>query len=1092
MNCFSPRTAPALAVAFFLSLGGIQLLAQTIALPGLPALNSTTARLAARPPQVPPSERYSVSLDLAEVTHDLGPADAPEPTSDTPLQVGVVRQVQTPATEKAKRFQNADGTQLMIFAIKSPGARAVRVQFNHFNIAPGDEVYVRSAGGTGGVGGPYRVDGERQGEEFWSASVEGDTAVVEYHFRSQESALFVSAVAHIFKAAEADEAPDVLSCHIDASCSSTGPKDAVARIRYVSGSGVYVCTGTLLNNTTGDRTPYFYVANHCIGNQAEASSMETFWLYQTSACNAGTLRPDWQQNSAGADLLATSTPNDSTLLRLRSPAPSAVAFAGWNASAQSIQTPVFGLHHPDGYTPPSITSHLRRAQGSILTTHDACPDSGLTSGYEVEWTSGNTEQGSSGSGLFISDGAGTYLVGTLSCGPVPDSCSFRRGLYGKFANFFPEVRQYLDAGPLPAPVAQTAASVWSYGFQPAWTPVANATGYRLDVSTSSDFSSYVGVYQNYNVGSYSTVDGLSPNTTYYYRIRAYNSNETSPNSNTVAVTTRPPLISVTVNTTPGALQFMVDNVTYTGPRTFQWYAGSTHTIAAFTQPGTFGSRYVWTRWSDGGAISHTVAPTANTAYVAEYVRQYPLTTIGWPAGSVSPADGWYDFGTSVTLTAIPEEGDSFVSWAGTGFGSYTGSVNPIVVTMNAAITQRARFSGGAEVVVRSQPGGWYNVDGVSYQFPQVFYWAAGSPHTLEALSPQSPTSGVRYVWRSWSDGEPASHVVAPASDTVYVVDYGTQYYLTMSPNGGTVTPASGWYDAGENVAIFASRPGYVFNRWQGTGNVSYNGTANPATVRMGGPISQVPVFYPVVKPDFDRNDHSDIVWQNSRTGERAVWLMDGRDLTGEHFLPTVAPAWQIATSADFNRDGHVDIVWQNNQNGQRVIWLMNNGQIVGESWLPLIPLVWQIAGSGDFNQDQKTDLVWQNSLTGQRTVWFMNDAAYAYDYPLQSVGVEWQIAAVADFNQDSRPDLLWQNQATGQRAVWLMSGIARTGERFLPAVETAWQIGGAGDYNADGYTDILWQHTQTGQRAIWFMNETTLAGEHFLPAVSTEWQIRNH
>jgi hypothetical protein len=92
----------------------------------------------------------------------------------------------------------------------------------------------------------------------------------------------------------------------------------------------------------------------------------------------------------------------------------------------------------------------------------------------------------------------------------------------------------------PAPNAQPETDVTFSSFTAHWSSVSGAIDYRLDVSTSNNFTTYVPGYQNLHVGittSYN-VTGLSANTNYYYRLRAYNGCDTSPNSNVKSVKTK--------------------------------------------------------------------------------------------------------------------------------------------------------------------------------------------------------------------------------------------------------------------------------------------------------------------------------------------------------------------------------------------------------------------------------------------------------------------------------------------------------------------------------------------------------------------------
>ncbi len=95
--------------------------------------------------------------------------------------------------------------------------------------------------------------------------------------------------------------------------------------------------------------------------------------------------------------------------------------------------------------------------------------------------------------------------------------------------------------PPPAPVAGAASNSTSISFTANWGLSNSATSYRLDVSTNSSFSSFLNGFNDFSVVSNNAiVTGLSPGTTYYYRVRAVNAFGVSSNSNTVVTVTIPP------------------------------------------------------------------------------------------------------------------------------------------------------------------------------------------------------------------------------------------------------------------------------------------------------------------------------------------------------------------------------------------------------------------------------------------------------------------------------------------------------------------------------------------------------------------------
>ena len=301
-----------------------------------------------------------------------------------------------------------------------------------------------------------------------------------------------------------------------------------------------------------------------------------------------------------------------------------------------------------------------------------------------------------------------------------------------------------------------------------------------------------------------------------------------------------PLTSV--STFPVGLQVTVDGVAATcSPYcNYYWVPGTSHTIAASTQPGTTGTQWLWASWSDAGAASHGItASTSGASYTASFNPQYYFTSSVSPSGTgtVAPGSGWYNAGASFWATATPNTGYQLSSF------SPGGAVPSYDVVMNGPVTLIANFVAfTGQTITSNPPGAVLTVDGNSCTAPCTFYWTTGAQHTIATTSPQSLGSGSQLVFASWSDGSTgSSDTITAAAGTTYTANFNAQYYLTtaVSPSGdGTVNLGSGWYNAGAQVTLTASASsGYQFTNFTGTAN-----GGSPLSITMNAPASETANF----------------------------------------------------------------------------------------------------------------------------------------------------------------------------------------------------------------------------------------------------------
>jgi uncharacterized repeat protein (TIGR03803 family) len=230
----------------------------------------------------------------------------------------------------------------------------------------------------------------------------------------------------------------------------------------------------------------------------------------------------------------------------------------------------------------------------------------------------------------------------------------------------------------------------------------------------------------------------------------------------------------------------------------------------------------------------------------------------------------------------------------------------------------------------------------------------------------------------------------------------------------------------------------------------------------------------------DSDPGSDIIWQNTTTGQASIWEMDGNALVGGGKVsPNPGTNWRAVGTDDFTGDGRFDILWQNTSTGQASIWEVNGNSLIGGG--PVAPnpgLDWRAVGTGDFYGAGDSDILWQNTATGQASIWEMNGNSLIGGGKVSpNPGTNWRAVGTGDFTGAGDSDILWQNTATGQVSIWEMNGNDLIGGGAVtPNPGPSWKAVATGDFTGAGDSDIVFQNTTTGQVSIWEMSGTNIIG----------------
>lgn len=329
-------------------------------------------------------------------------------------------------------WESVPGGRLWRLQISSPGAYSIGLVYDQWHIPEGGQLFIYNVEASQVVGAFTSFNNWMDGTNI-TQPVAGDVTILEYFEPSTvygQSALSISQVAHAYR--NLFGRPDALdnygdsgACNNNVNCPEgdlwqTNKRGAAM---ILTSGGSRLCSGSLVNNTAQDQTPYYLTANHCLGGHST-------WMFMFNYESPGCANQDGPTNQtvANSTLRANWSGSDFALLQLSSNVPESYEpyFNGWN-KVDSAATNSVCIHHPSG----DIKKITFDIHAPISDTWSGTPPN---SHWRIAtWEDGTTEPGSSGSPLFDQNHriTGQLHGGVASCSNNIDD------YYGKFSLSWP-------------------------------------------------------------------------------------------------------------------------------------------------------------------------------------------------------------------------------------------------------------------------------------------------------------------------------------------------------------------------------------------------------------------------------------------------------------------------------------------------------------------------------------------------------------------------------------------------------------------------------------------------------------------------------
>jgi PKD repeat protein len=396
---------------------------------------------------IPPSFKYNISANIDRIT--LHPRDMKyvmneekKLSKDGHLShIGYSLNTDISIDNSGTWTDLPDGGRIWQVQIKSPSALAQVVYYDKFHLPVGSKLFLYNEDKTQIIGAFTWYNNDPSGY-FANELIYGDVVNLEYYEPAgtkEKPIIHIDNIGYIYRGVSIRKNTNWTepseACEINVICTPVGDnwqdeKQGVARILVTTPSGQGWCSGSLVNNTNQDCTPYFLTAWHCYedATTAQLNQWIFYFNYESSTCTTPTTEPS-SNSMTGASLKAAASINggsDFILLQLNQSVPTTFNpyMNGWDRN-NSVTGPGVGIHHP--------ASSIKKISTYNSATTGTYSGAATNAHWQVVWVTnsngwGVTEGGSSGSPIFD---ANKHIVGTLTGGGSDCAAQSSPDYYGK-------------------------------------------------------------------------------------------------------------------------------------------------------------------------------------------------------------------------------------------------------------------------------------------------------------------------------------------------------------------------------------------------------------------------------------------------------------------------------------------------------------------------------------------------------------------------------------------------------------------------------------------------------------------------------------